>query len=125
MTPTGIAVRGRHHVHHQRGALTVGLAGTLDLTTGEFRASGDVSAATGKLDGATGSLTLAGKQDLLDPASSFTETVSGAICVDLGGTAAASHRAGSARRGLGTPAVLRWVPCRRQKSSRSAPSRHP
>lgn len=59
--------------------------GTLDLATGELGASGDVGAATGKLDGATCTLTLSGVQNLLDPAGSFTETVSGEICVDLGG----------------------------------------
>ena len=68
-----------------RATLTVDLDGTLDLTTGEFAASGDVSGATGKLDGATGSLTLVGVQNLLDPIGSFIETVSGEICVDLGG----------------------------------------
>ena len=44
-----------------------------------------MSGATGKLDGAIGTLTLAGVQNLLDPAGSFTETVSGEVCVDLGG----------------------------------------
>ncbi len=45
-----------------------------------------MSGATGKLDGATGSLTLAGVQeDLLDPAGSFTETVFGEVFIDLGG----------------------------------------
>ena len=63
----------------------VDLAGTLDLTTGQFSASGPIVAATGKLSGATGSLTLSGVQDLADPAGGFTETVSGSICVDLGG----------------------------------------
>ncbi len=67
-----------------RATLTVDLDGTLNLTTGEFSASGDVSEGTGKLDGATGTLTLAGVQNLSDPAGSFTETVSGQICVDLG-----------------------------------------
>ena len=55
------------------------------MGTGAFGASGDVGEATGKLDGATGTLTLAGVQNLLDSAGSFTETVSGDFCVDLGG----------------------------------------
>jgi hypothetical protein len=84
-TPTGIAFAGGVTFTTNRGTLSVDLDGTLDLTTGAFRASGDVSGGTGKLDGATGTLTLAGVQDLLDPAGSFTETVSGAVCVDLGG----------------------------------------
>ncbi len=84
-TPTGIAFAGDITFTTNRATLMVDLDGTLDLATGEFSASGDVREATGKLDGATGSLTLAGVQDLLDPAGTFTETVSGEICVDLGG----------------------------------------
>ena len=84
-TPTGIAFAGEITFTTNRATLTVDLDGRLNLTTGEFAASGDVSGATGKLDGATGSLTLAGVQDLLDPAGRFTETVSGEICIDLGG----------------------------------------
>jgi len=84
-TPTGIAFAGDIDFTTNRATLTVDLDGTLDLTTGEFAASGDVTEATGKLDGATGTLTLAGRQNLLDPAGSFAETVSGQICVDLGG----------------------------------------
>ena len=85
LTPTGIAFSGVITFTTNRGTLSVDLDGTLDLTTGDFRASGDVSGATGKLDGATGTLTLAAVQNLLDPAGSFTETVSGEVCVDLGG----------------------------------------
>ena len=84
-TPTGIAFAGDITFTTNRGTLSVDLDGTLDLTTGEFRASGEVSGATGKLDGATGALTLAGVQNLQDPAGSFTETVSGEVCLDLGG----------------------------------------
>ncbi len=85
LTPTGIAFAGDITFTTNRATLTLDLDGTLDLGTGDFTASGDVSDATGKLDGATGTLTLAGVQDLLDPAGSFTETVTGEICVDLGG----------------------------------------
>ena len=84
-TPTGIAFAGDIRFTTNRGTLSVDLDGTLDLTTGDFQASGDVGGATGKLDGATGTLTLAGVQDLLDPAGSFVETVSREVCVDLGG----------------------------------------
>ncbi len=87
VTPTGIAFAGDITFTTNRATLTVDLDGTLDLASGEFAASGGVIGATGKLDGATGRLTLAGVQDLLDPAGSFTETVSGVICVDLGGNA--------------------------------------
>ena len=84
-TPTGIAFSGQITFSTNRGTLSVDLDGTLDLTTGDFSASGDVGGGTGKLASATGTLTLAGTQDLLDPAGSFTETVSGEVCVDLGG----------------------------------------
>lgn len=84
-TPDGIVFAGDITFTTKRATLTVDLDGTLDLATGEFGASGDVGGATGKLEGATGALSLAGVQDLLDPAGSFTETVSGEICVDLGG----------------------------------------
>ena len=87
-TPTGIAFGGDLTFTTNRATLTVDLDGSLDLATGEFDASGEVGGATGKLEGATGTLTLAGVQDLLDPAGSFTETVSGEICVDLAGNGA-------------------------------------
>ena len=50
-TPTGIAFAGDITFTTNRATLTVDLEGTLDLATGEFSASGDVSGATGKLDG--------------------------------------------------------------------------
>lgn len=85
-TPTGITFDGDLTFTTNRGTLTVQLVdGTLDLATGAFVASGDVVDATGKLDGATGTLTFEGVQDLQDPAGSFTETVVGEVCVDLGG----------------------------------------
>ncbi len=84
-TSTGITFEGPLTFTTNRATLTVDLEGTLDVTTGEFEASGDVSGATGKLRGAEGTLTLAGVQDLSDPAGSFTETVTGEICVDLCG----------------------------------------
>lgn len=98
-TPTGIAFAGDITFTTNRATLTVNLDGTLDLATGEFGASGDVAEATGKLAGATGTLTLAGVQDQLDPAGSFTETVSGEICVDLGGTARNNSPGGTDGRG--------------------------
>jgi hypothetical protein len=63
------------------GTLTVTLEGTLDVATGEFAASGPVTDATGKLEGATGSLDFSGVEDFSD--GSFVEEVIGNVCVDL------------------------------------------
>ena len=73
-TPTGIAFTGDITFTTNRATLTVDLDGTLNLTTGDFNASGDVSEGTGKLDGATGTLTLAGVQNLSDPAGSLVKS---------------------------------------------------
>ena len=62
----------------KHGALTLTAAGTFDVSTGAFMTSGPVSAGTGKLAGATGTLTIAGVQNLATGA--FTETVTGTIC---------------------------------------------
>jgi len=83
VTDTGITFAGPLTITTNRATVLVDLTGTLDVTTGQFVGSGPIVAATGKLSGATGSLTLSGVQDLTDPAGSFTETVSGSICVDL------------------------------------------
>jgi hypothetical protein len=83
-TDTGISFAGPLTITTNRSTVLLDLTGTLDLTTGQFVGSGPIVAATGKLSGATGSLTLSGQQDLTDPAGHFTETVSGSICVDLG-----------------------------------------
>lgn len=64
-----------------RATLTVFLTGTLDPATGVFMANGPVVDATGKLEGATGSLIFEGVQNLAD--GTFVETVTGQICVDL------------------------------------------
>ena len=64
-----------------KGTLTVAIAGTFDVSTGEFSASGPVIGATEKLAGATGSLRFEGFQNLSD--GSFVEDVTGTICVDL------------------------------------------
>jgi hypothetical protein len=87
VTDTGITFAGPLTITTNRGTVVVDLTGTLDVTTGQFLASGPIVASTGKLSGATGSLTLSGEQDLTDPAGRFTETVSGSICVDLGARA--------------------------------------
>ena len=84
VTDTGITFAGPLTITTNRATVLVDLTGTLDVTTGQFLGSGPIEAATGKLSGATGSLTLSGEQDLTDPAGRFTETVSGSLCVDLG-----------------------------------------
>ena len=66
----------------QQATLTVALTGTFDVATGAFVTTGPVLSSTGKLAGATGTLTLDGIQDL--SSGRFTEEVSGLICVDLG-----------------------------------------
>ena len=84
VTDTGITFAGPLTITTNRATVLVDLTGTLDVTTGQFVGSGPIVATTGKLSGATGSLTLSGAQDLTDPAGRFTETVSGSLCVDLG-----------------------------------------
>ena len=64
-----------------RGTLTVTVNGTFDTSSGAFTASGPVTASTGKLAGATGALTFSGVENL--STGSFTEDVTGNICVDL------------------------------------------
>lgn len=64
-----------------RATLTVTLVGAFDVSTGQFNGSGPVTAATGKLAGASGNLSFAGVEDF--STGRFTETVVGEICVDL------------------------------------------
>jgi hypothetical protein len=61
--------------------LTAQLSGTLDVATGEFNATTSTISGTGKIAGATGSLSFNGVEDLLT--GSFTETVTGEVCADL------------------------------------------
>ena len=61
--------------------LTATVNGTLDLSTGEFNATTSSISGTGKLAGATGSLTFSGVENLAD--GSFKETVTGEICAEL------------------------------------------
>ena len=81
MSGTVLSFAGTVTFTTNHGTLTVAVTGTVDVATGEFQASGPVSAATGKLEGATGTITLHGIQDLAT--GSFVEDVSGNICVDL------------------------------------------
>jgi len=62
----------------KNGTLTANVAGTFDVTSGAFNASGPVSAGTGNLAGTTGSLTFAGVENLATGV--FTETITGTLC---------------------------------------------
>jgi hypothetical protein len=64
-----------------RATLTATLVGTLDLASGAFSAASSGILGTGKLAGATGSLSFSGVENLATGA--FTEVVSGSICVEL------------------------------------------
>ena len=60
------------------GTFNTSVTGTLNLATGAFDVSGPVTATTGLLTGATGRLRF---QGVLDPSGSFTETISGHLCL--------------------------------------------
>jgi hypothetical protein len=64
-----------------RATLTANLVGTLDVVSGAFSAASSSISGTGKLAGATGSLSFSGVENL--STGVFTEVVSGSICVDL------------------------------------------
>jgi hypothetical protein len=61
--------------------LSAQVSGTLDLATGEFNATTSSISGTGKLAGATGSLSFNGVEDL--STGSFTEDITGEVCADL------------------------------------------
>jgi hypothetical protein len=65
----------------QHGTLTVMVTGAIDITTGQFNASGPVTAATGKLSGASGNIALSGVVNFATGV--FSEDISGAVCVNL------------------------------------------
>ncbi len=64
-----------------RGTLTVVVNGAIDLATGQFNASGPVTAATGKLLGATGNLSVSGVVHF--SSGVFTEDINGVVCAEL------------------------------------------
>lgn len=66
---------------NQHGTLTVRLEGAIDVTTGQFHATGAVVDATGKLSGATGHISVSGVANFVT--GIFTEDISGVICADL------------------------------------------
>ena len=63
------------------GTLTAQVTGTLDVTNGQFQATSTSITGTERLAAATGNLTFSGVQNLVT--GSFTETITGEICVDL------------------------------------------
>lgn len=66
----------------KKGTLDVVLLGSVDVTTGAFKAVGTDMEGTGKLAGADGTITLEGVEDLAT--GRFTETVTGELCFDRG-----------------------------------------
>jgi hypothetical protein len=66
---------------NQHGTLTVVVTGGIDVNTGQFNASGPVTAATGKLSGATGNISFKGAANFAT--GIFTEAITGVVCVDL------------------------------------------
>lgn len=65
-----------------RGTVTFTVIGVVDVSTGEYWNDGAVTGSTGKLAGATGDIAVVGVQA---PDGSFTQTMTGEICVDLKG----------------------------------------
>lgn len=63
----------------RNGTLSVGIAGTFNIATGAFDATGAVTGGTGKFAGATGTLSFSGVEDF--STGSFTETITGQICL--------------------------------------------
>lgn len=79
--PPEYSIAGTVTFTTNKGTLTVSVTGTFDVAGGKFRTEGPVTASTGKLAGATGSLVLDGIEDLAT--GTFIEDVNGSICVDL------------------------------------------
>ena len=79
--PPEFSIAGTVMFTTKHSTLTVGVTGTFNVAMGNFIATGPVTVATGKLGGATGTLTLEGVEDLAT--GKFVEDVSGVICVDL------------------------------------------
>jgi hypothetical protein len=65
------------------GTLTAQVAGTFDVASGAFRATSTSIAGTGLLRAVSGSVTLAGLEDLAT--GSFTETITGRLCIGARG----------------------------------------
>lgn len=80
-TPPLFQIAGIVTVTTHKGTLTVSVAGTFDVSTGAFNASGPVTGGTGKFAGSSGTLTFDGVQL---STGAFTETVKGTVCLDKG-----------------------------------------
>ena len=80
-SPPVLPIAGTVTFTTRRGTLTVTVTGTFNVATGNFIASGSVTAATGKLAGATGTLLFEGVEDF--STGKFVEDVKGLICLDL------------------------------------------
>jgi|SRR5437660_3814369 len=76
--PPVFAISGTVTFTTKHGTLVAAVAGTFDVSTGAFTASGPVSGGTGKLTGASGILTFVGVENLATGA--FTEAITGTIC---------------------------------------------
>lgn len=79
--PPVLTIAGTVTFTTRQGTLTVTVSGTLNVASGNFIASGPVTAATGKLAGATGTLLFEGVEDF--STGKFVEDVKGLICLDL------------------------------------------
>jgi hypothetical protein len=79
--PPAFSIAGTVVITTGQATATVTVAGMFNVATGAFSATGPVTAATGKLAGATGTLLLEGVEDL--GSGKFVEDVTGLLCVDL------------------------------------------
>jgi len=79
-TPPVLTFAGTVVFTTKKGTLTVGIAGTFNIATGAFNATGPITSGTGRFAGATGTLTFSGVEDFSTGA--FTETITGRICLD-------------------------------------------
>jgi hypothetical protein len=78
-TPPALTFEGTIVFTTKKGTLTASISGTFNVATGAFAATGAVTGGTGRFAGATGTLSLAGVEDLAT--GSFTETVTGTLCL--------------------------------------------
>ena len=78
-TPPALTFEGTIVFTTKKGTLTASIAGTFNVATGAFAATGAVTGGTGRFAEATGNLSLAGVEDLTT--GSFTETVTGRLCL--------------------------------------------
>lgn len=80
-SPPVFSIAGTVTFTTNQSTVPVSITGAFNVVTGEFIASGPVTGATGKLAGATGTVSFEGIEDL--STGVFVEDVTGIICVDL------------------------------------------